>query len=151
MTRSEAKKIWLKHAGEFKEQGQTEAEVAASMGCASVTDYRATRARYKNDLRDEEFAEVLETLRTETTDTSFLDVGVGASQRLGITQARLRTALAVLKEEGYVVYMTLAEPKGLSMDNKAAVKVLCPPGTAYADVVANKQHISPVKKEDSNA
>jgi len=151
MTRSEAKKIWLKHADEHKEQGQSETEVAASMGCSSVSDYRATRARYKHDLRAEELADVVETLRTGTTATSYLDVGFGASRLLGISQDRLRTALAILKEEGFAVYIVEAEHRDPAKELKATVKVLAPPGTSYRDIVENKQKISHIKKEDSNA
>lgn len=146
MTPSEAKRIWLKHAEEYKNQGQSEEEIAVSMGCSSITDYRATRARYKRDLHDEEFAGIIETLRTGTADTSFLDVGFGASRRLGISQDRLRAALAVLKEEGFEVHIVQVQQKDMppELGMKTTLKVLAPPGTKWSDVNAQKHLISQI-------
>ena len=95
--------------------------------------------------------DVVETLRTNVETNKFVDVGKGAAALLNTSQDRLRVALAVLKEEGFAVHMVIAKHQDPKVDLKTTVKVLAPVGTSYRDVVQNKQKISPIQKEDSNA
>ncbi len=90
-----------------------------------------------------EIADVVETLRTNVEAKQFVDVGSGASDLLGVSQAKLRNALFYLKNEGYEVYMVLAEHEEVE-HRRTAVKVLAAPGTHYQDVNENKDMIKKV-------
>lgn len=71
----------------------------------------------------------------------FIDIGTGVEQHLGISPDRLRVAVAMLKEKGYVVERVQVDQLGTAPGNKTTIKVLAPPGTKYKDINANKEQI----------
>ena len=72
----------------------------------------------------------------------FIDIGTGVEQYLGISADRLRVAVAMLKEKGYVVERVQVDQLGTAPGNKTTIKVLAPPGTKYKDINAAKDQIS---------
>ena len=74
----------------------------------------------------------------------FIQIGSGVEQHLGITNTKLSSAVAVLQEQGYAVH-TIQELQ-LGTGLKTNIKVLCPPGTSYRDVVMNKEKIQMTQK-----
>lgn len=71
----------------------------------------------------------------------FVDIGSGVEAHLGISPDKLRVAVAMLKEKGYVVHPVQVDQLGTAPGNKTTIKVLAPPGTKYRDVAANKDQI----------
>lgn len=72
----------------------------------------------------------------------FVDIGSGVERHLGISQTKLNTAVAMLKEEGYEVVNVQVDQLGTG--KKTTVKVLAPPGTTYRDVVTNTEKINTI-------
>lgn len=70
----------------------------------------------------------------------FVDIGEGSEVYFGISETKLKNAVALLKNEGYVVHKISQEQLG-NPGKKTTIKVLGPPGSTWQDVVANKQAI----------
>ena len=83
-------------------------------------------------------------LKTQVDEKKFIDVGTGVERQLGISKDKLATAVAVLKEQGYVVHSVQVDQLGTS--NKTTLKVLCPPGTEYRDLKAARHEIRQIKE-----
>lgn len=69
-----------------------------------------------------------------------LDIGTGQEHHVlgGISADKLKTSVAVLKEQGYQVINVQVDTSG---GNKTTVRVLAPPGTTYRDLVKDKSQI----------
>lgn len=81
-------------------------------------------------------------LRDTVDQGGWLDVGAGAEYYVpgvGLSKERLRAAVAVLKDEGYVVIPVQVDQAGTTQ--KTTINTLCPPGTTYKDVVTSKSNI----------
>lgn len=80
-------------------------------------------------------------LKDAVSEKKFIDIGPGSELYLGISDTRLKTAVNDLKEkEGYQVYNLKVDQLGTGF--KTTVKVLCPPGTEYMDLVRERDKIS---------
>lgn len=83
---------------------------------------------------------VADILKKELQTSRFIDVGKGVENHLGINQTKMKTVLQKLKDDGYEVWSVPVEQQGTG--KITTVKVLCPPGTEWKDVVQNKGDIS---------
>lgn len=85
-------------------------------------------------------------LRDEVDKGGWLDIGKGTEYYIpggGISKEKLRAAVAILKDEGYVQIDVQVDT---ATKNKTTVKTLCPPGTTYKDVVTSKELIRSLDK-----
>lgn len=87
---------------------------------------------------------------TETTATmlkeavakkKYIDVGLGVENHIGVSRTKLKTAIAILQEEGYTVHYIQVDQLG-SPGNKTSVMVLAGPDVEYTEVYKNKENIS---------
>jgi DNA-binding CsgD family transcriptional regulator len=78
-------------------------------------------------------------LKDQLTQKKYLDIGVGVENQLGITNDRLKTAVAMLKEEGYTVHNIKVEQLGTGKFTTR--KVLAPPNTTLSEVQKNRSEI----------
>lgn len=81
-------------------------------------------------------------LKDQLNDKRFIDVGAGAELRMGISRDRFETALERLQMDGYEIRNVKIDQLGTG--NKTTVKVLCPPGTTWAEVMKNVGDIETV-------
>ena len=84
----------------------------------------------------------VEMLRNEVDNNGvWLDVGKGQEFYVGngVSKEKLRAAVSILQDEGYKVIPVLVDQGGTNQ--KTRIKVLCPPGTEYKDVVTSKEKI----------
>ena len=93
---------------------------------------------------NKERAEVLQTtanLLKNRIDESggYLDVSLGVERHLGINASKLKAAVALLEEKGYVEHL-IKFPQ-LGTGKETAMKVLAPPGTTWKEVMANKDKV----------
>ena len=72
----------------------------------------------------------------------FIDIGIGTEHYLGVSKVKLSTAVAMLKEEGYVVHELKVLQVGTG--KYTTMKVLAPPGTDWYTVKDNRTNISMV-------
>ncbi len=82
-------------------------------------------------------------IKDAVDNKKFIDIGIGVEQHLGITRTKLNTAVAMLKEDGYVVH-PLQIPQVGSGKQYTTMKILTPPGTSWAEVQQNQERISMV-------
>lgn len=79
-------------------------------------------------------------LRDQVAKKKYVDVGVGTEHHLlGISNTKLNTALAVLKDEGYQVHTVDIAQLGTGLNTRT--KVLAPPGTTQKEVWQNRDKI----------
>lgn len=78
-------------------------------------------------------------LKNQVDKGIFLDIGKGSSQRMGISEHSLKTAVALLQEKGYEVIQVPVKQLGTGKDTN--VLTLCPPGTVWKEVAGNKDKI----------
>ena len=75
-------------------------------------------------------------LKSQISEDQYLDIGAGVEYRMGISRDSLDTAIERLRMEGYEVHTVKVEQAGTG--NFTTRKVLCEPGTTWADVTHNK-------------
>lgn len=78
-------------------------------------------------------------LKDQLSKKKYIDVGAGVENQLGITNDRLKTAVAVLKEEGYTVHTIKVQQLGTGKFTNR--KVLAPPNTTLSEVQKNREQI----------
>lgn len=70
-------------------------------------------------------------LRKNVDEHKIVDIGAGVGLQMGISKERLRAAVSVLRDEGYVSYTVPVRAVGTP--NTQNHKVLLPPGTTFGD------------------
>lgn len=124
-------------AQRLSRKGMSNKEAAARMGIPEPT-YRSLLApgvKEKNDI----LTTTANMLKGEVANNTYVDVGSGVENHLGMSRTKLATAVAMLKEEGYVVHTIKVPQQTTGKDT--AVKVLAPPGTTWGDVSKNRDQI----------
>lgn len=127
-------------AQRLKERGWSNIKIGERMGIneSSVRSLLAPGAKDKTDV----LQSVSSMLKDQVDSKKFIDVGTGVEAHLAISPERLSTAIAMLKEQGYVVHNVQVDQLGTG--NKTTVKVLAPAGTQYKDIAANKHLIQQI-------
>lgn len=143
----------LKHekmttAQKLRDKGMSNGAIAEQMRTAGydVKGESSIRALLAPGAKDR--ADVLlstaEMLKTEVDQKKFVDVGTGVENYLGISKEKLGAAVAILKEQGYVVHPVPVQQLGTGKDT--SVKVLAPPGTTWGDVRRNQDNIQQIRQ-----
>lgn len=85
-------------------------------------------------------------LKKNVDEKGFIDVGIGVEHYVtvgdsisGVSKTKLDTSIAMLEEKGYVVHTVKTEQLGTG--KYTTIKVLCPPGTTWAEVQNNQSKI----------
>lgn len=122
------------------EQGKTYTEIAREMG-GGVTDnsIRSLLDPIKHE-RNNIAISTANMLKDEIDKHGMTNVGKGMSNRLGITETRLNTALMVLELEGYNTFNIPVSQNGKATSTK--MKVICPPGMTWGEAVKNKANVN---------
>lgn len=112
-----------------REMGRNESSIRAmlSEGNKGRVDKYVTSANY---------------LKGKVDETHYLDVGAGVDLRMGISKEHMKTALTMLETEGYVVHKYSELQPGTG--KKTTMRVLCPPGTPYPEVLNHRERLQGV-------
>lgn len=127
----------------LEEKGYSQTAIAEKLG---VTE--GLIRYYKRDTtktRVSKINEVSDKLKDTVDNKGYIDVGKGNAQWMGIKDNVLNTAVQKLVDQGYVVQKVQIDQLGTADGNKTTIKVLCPPGTTYADVVTNVDKIRTIE------
>lgn len=121
-------------------------------GITSATDIGRRMGKNESTIRgllDDSIAErsnmtqnTANALSAAVANKGMVDVGKGTEYSLGVTEARMRTALKVLEADGYVVHNIYIDQLGTG--KKTTVKVLAPPGTDTKDIFKNRFDIKTI-------
>jgi len=129
-------------ATRLKENGHSTNSIATRMGAPEST----VRSWLEPGAKDK--ANILQTtssmLKDQVAEKGFIDIGSGVENHIGVSSTMLTNSVAVLKEEGYVVY-NVKVPQVLS-GRDTNMKVLCPPGTTWGQLQSNRDKIQQITK-----
>lgn len=136
---TEVKRYERSEALRLREKGMSKSAIARRMG-----KNESTIRSYLDEERTARLnrtKEVADTLKEAVANKQFIDVGKGSENYIldGVTAHKMNTAIAMLKEEGYVVYPMKQEQLGTGKET--TINVLCAPGTEWADVKRNMDKI----------
>ncbi len=132
-------------AVKLKEKGYSNVAIGERMGI-NESSVRYLLSRHLQDKQDI-LTETANILRTEVDKGGFIDIGKGVATTRGISNEKLNSAVAVLKDEGYSVLKVQVQQQGTAAGNKTTIKVLCPPGTTYRDVKTNMNNIRQIEQK----
>src|SRR4051794_36771833 len=127
-------------AQRLKEKGWSNVAIGTRMGL-NESSVRALLAPGEKDKADA-LQSTANMLKEQVNKKKYVDIGGGVENQLGITQTRLSTAVAVLKEEGYEVHNIKVQQVGTG--KFTTMKVLAPPGTALSEVQKNRSEIKQI-------
>lgn len=124
-------------AEKLREKGMSPTAIGRQMGM----NESSVRALLDPAMRERAaiLSNTADMLKDEMEKGTFIDIGVGTEQFVGVSKDKLSTAVAMLEEEGYkTMYIKEKQP---GTNHETTLKVLVPPGTEYADLVNNKDRI----------
>lgn len=140
---NQQKKERIDTAAKLKAKGMSNVAIGQQMGI------NESSVRSLLDPTQKEKADILKTtsdmLKRQVDEKGFIDIGAGVENHLGISNDKLRTAVAILKQDGYEVH-SVQVPQLTGGPNKTTVKVLAKPGTTYRDTVANRDNIRQISE-----
>jgi hypothetical protein len=142
IAKAQQKQQQIHQAQKLRDQGWSHTAIAEKMfGTKSkestIRSLLADDARAKIDA----LHNVSRMLEEGVASKRFIDIGTGVEQHLGIAESRLKAAVAVLKEKGYMVHKVQVDQLGTAPGNKTTIRVLTPPGTTYKELNARKGEI----------
>jgi DNA-binding CsgD family transcriptional regulator/DNA-binding Lrp family transcriptional regulator len=129
----------------LKEKGYSDSAIGRRMG----KNESSIRSLLNESLAEK--AKITETTANVLADAvgkkTYIDVGAGVEQHLGISRTKLNTAVRKLEDEGYEVYYV--QVKQLGTDKYTSIKVLAPPlsegqtrSEQYSELARNKDQIA---------
>lgn len=140
IAKNQQKAADIAFARRLKEKGWSNTKIAERMYGdprkeSSVRLLLADDAAAKADI----LINTADMLRRQVDAKTYLDVGAGVENYLGISQTGLNAAVAVLKEEGYRVHPLKVRQVGTGKETR--LKVLCPPGTTQRQLFLDRDKV----------
>jgi hypothetical protein len=134
------KRAEIREVAKYKEKGLSNVAIGDKMG-KNESSVRALIAASEKDDKDA-ILTTADIVRNQVEEKKFIDFGAGTANHLGVSNERLGTAIAVLKEEGYKVHYVKTEQMGTG--KFTSLKVLTKGDVSYSDVLKNKDNIEPL-------
>lgn len=127
----------MQRALQLQEKGMSNVAIGKSMGLneSSVRALLDPAAQERNDI----LTNTATRLKEEVAEKKYLDIGSGTENHLDISQTKLNTAVAMLREEGYTVHYVKVDQLGTG--KQTTVKVLAGPEVPYSEVFRNPDKI----------
>lgn len=137
ISRSEVRKGDERTAAKLKDKGYSNTAIAEKMGIneSSVRNLLNPTLSERNAVTKR----TADLLKERVDEMNYIDVGLGTENHLGISRTRLKTALEMLKDEGYQVDDIYVEQLGTG--KKTTVSVLYKPDITYAEMYKNRDKI----------
>lgn len=147
ISRNEKKQAQIVMAQRLRDKAWSYAAIAQRL---ELPGESSARALLKEGVKDrvDILTQTSNMLKSEVAAKTYIDVGAGVENHLGLTQTKLNAAVAILKEEGYKVH-TVPVPQ-IGTVHETHVKVLCPPGTTWGDVRRNQDNIKQIMSYTDN-
>jgi hypothetical protein len=139
IAKNQQKASTMAQAQRLRDRGWSNVAIGERMGL-NESSVRALLAPGEKD-KLEVLHVVSNQLRDAMDQYRFVQIGSGVELHMGVSENKLKAAVALLKEEGYVEHTVQVDQLGTAPGNKTSVKVLAPPGTKYKDVAANTDQI----------
>lgn len=126
----------------LKAKGVSNVEIGRRMGMPESS----VRALLAPGVKDR--ADILQStanmLKSEVDAKNYIDVGVGVENHLGVSYTRLKTALAMVQEEGYKVQYLKVRQLGTGKDTTRTV--LTKPDVTYSELLKNRDNVQLINR-----
>lgn len=117
---------------QLAKQGYSNVQIANMMGLRGESTVRSLR-NADSKARMTLAEKTANNLSKLVDERGMIDVGVGTEKQLGISKEKMKTALDILQDEGYMVYGGRV-PQVTNPGKFTTLKVLCPPGTEHREI-----------------
>lgn len=141
IARAEIKASDIALATRLRDKGMSYQAIADRMGLAGESSARALLRPGELD-KAAQIKSIANMLRDQVEEKQYLDVGRGTEAMVGVSPERLRTAIGVLKDEGYQVHQVKVE--ALATGHATPTKVLVKPGVTQKDAFVNRTRIQQI-------
>lgn len=136
---SEKKKEDIRRVLILKDKGYSNMAISKTLGIPESTirnylDPTFQTRRNKTEL-------LAEKLKEQVEDRTYLDVGKGVNTQLGVSEEQMKSAIALLEQQGYK-YHRISVPQASDPTQKTNVVVLTKDDVSFNDVYANRDKIS---------
>ena len=148
MAVNEKKKDDIAKVLRLKEKGYSNAAIERETGIPESTIRNYLKPDYQ--ARRDTATRIADVLKEQIEERPYLDVGEGVELQLGVTKEQMKTAIEILKQEGYT-YHRIGTRQVTDPSKELNVVVLTKGDVPYAEVKANLEKISSpegVKFED---
>lgn len=138
IARAEHKQAQIDEAQKLKDKNWSNVAIGKKMGIneSSVRALLAPGAGDKNAI----LAQTVAMLKDEVADKKYLDVGAGVEAHLSISYDKLKTAIAVLKDEGYKIHY-FKTPQVGNPGKFTSLKILTKDDVTGKEMYANLENI----------
>jgi DNA-binding CsgD family transcriptional regulator len=125
-------------ANRLKDKGMSNTAIGVRMGIGEsqvrnlLKDVAAERANITRT--------VANSLKDEVANKKYIDIGKGVENHIGISRTKLKTAVSLLEEEGYVT-RDIQIPQPGSPGKYTTMKVIAAPGTDPKDIFKERDQI----------
>jgi DNA-binding CsgD family transcriptional regulator len=135
------KQYRIARAMKLKEKGLSNMAIGREMNLpeSTIRNLLAPGAKDKLDV----LHNIANFLKDLVREKEYIDVGAGNERYMGITRNKFKTAVAMLKHEGYVVHYVRVPQLGTGFET--TIPVLTAPGVSYNKVMANRDKIKIVR------
>lgn len=142
----EARKYDVAQVIKLKNKGLSNTAIGAQMGIneSSVRSLLNPVLKEKNNITKS----TADALKNRVAESQYIDIGPGSESYLGVTKSKMKTSVALLKEEGYKVHYVPIQQLGTN--KTTTIKVLAAPDSEWSDLYKNKDKISLVKTYTEN-
>jgi DNA-binding CsgD family transcriptional regulator len=141
ISNEQIKRADVAEAVKLRDTGMSNVAIGRQMG-RNESSVRALLSASEKDNQDAIQA-TADVVRKQVDEKKMVDFGAGTANHLGVSNERLGTAIAVLKEEGYKVHYVKIPQMG-NPGKFTSLKVLTPGDIIYSDVVKNQKEIVPL-------
>lgn len=138
VAKSEKRKYILAESTKLRDKGWSYPAIGEKLGVGESTIRATMKAADK--ITEDQVIATANTLRDQLKSKTYLDVGAGNENFLGISETKFKTALAVLKDEGYVVE-SIEVPQVGNPGSYTTLRVLAPPGSTRSEINKNRDKI----------
>jgi DNA-binding CsgD family transcriptional regulator len=140
IAKNEERQANIAMAQRLKDKGYSNTAIGERMGI-NESSVRALLAPGQKDKADILQA-TSKMLEDQVSEKGYVDIGSGVEHHVGVSQTKLNTAVAMLREKGYTVHYVKVEQLGTGQ--QTTVKVLAKPDTPYSEVYRNRANIRQV-------
>ena len=133
----------IETAKALKKDGLGPTEIGKKMGVPESTVRGWFDAEFERRAR--EARNTAEFIKKQIDTKGMIDVGAGVDKELGISNEKLKQALVMLEEEGYVIHKGRFE-QVTNPGQWTTQKVICPPGTEAKEIY-NLDKVHPLNED----
>jgi DNA-binding NarL/FixJ family response regulator len=140
ISRNQDKQANIAQAQALKNKGYSNVAIGAKMGLneSTVRQLLAPGEKHKADV----LLATAGMLKDQVAKKPLLDVGVGSNLHVGVSETKMKSAIAVLEREGYKIHYVKVEQLGTGQ--QTTLKVLTKPGVSYSEVFKNRDKIQSI-------